>query len=543
MHAPTTTVPQATARTAGAERSGTRRRRAGLPLALRVLLALALPPVELLVELAGRRYRPFLALVRTTPPWLLAALGRWRALRTFEHTRRRVPAYAAFLAERAGAGAGPLRRASLDPLRLRLPETDKDGYVRRWTIPERCVGGELPLRGVAIDESSGSTGTPHNWVRGQDERAVTHTFISHFARYCYGDEPWITINAFSMGAWATGVNLGIAMQRESLVKCTGPDVDKILSTMQVFGTGRRYLVCGYPPFLKRLVDAAAERGFPLAGYRLAGLVGGEGMSEGLRDYLCRTFELVYSGYGATDLEIGMAGETPLSVALRRAARDHPGLRRALFGDDQRLPMVFQYNPLSHHVTVNQAGELVVTITRRNLLSPRIAYNVGDEGGVATYQEVAERARAAGVDLAGLAVAGGPAPLRLPFLWVHGRKDSTVSVMGANLYPEDVERALYDEPELAAVTNSFCLGLVEDADANPRPCFAFELRRPVTPALRRAFEQRVVARVEAMNADFREAMREHPASARPLVELHPLGAGPFAADAGRIKQTRLLRTGC
>jgi phenylacetate-CoA ligase len=525
-------IPQAITRPAAARRSGGRR--PALPLARRVLLALTLPPVELVVGLAGRRYRPFLALVRGTPPRLLAALGRWRALRAFEHARRRVPAYAAFLAERADAAT--------DPLQLRLPETDKDGYVRRWTIPERCVGGALPLRGVAIDESSGSTGTPHNWVRSHRERAVTHTFISHFARYCYGDEPWITVNAFSMGAWATGVNLGVAMQRESLVKCTGPDVDKILSTLQVFGRGRRYLICGYPPFLKHLVDAAAERGFPLAGYRLDALVGGEGMSEGLRDYLCRTFERVYSGYGATDLEIGMAGETPPSVALRRAARDRPGLRRALFGDDQRLPMVFQYNPLSHHVTVNQAGELVVTITRRNLLSPRIAYNVGDEGGVASWREVAERARAAGVDLAGLAGPGGPAPLRLPFLWVHGRKDSTVSVMGANLYPEDVERALYEEPELAAATNSFCLGLVEDADANPRPCFAFELRRPVTPALRQAFEQRVVARVEAINADFREAMREHPAGARPLVELHPLGAGPFAADAGRIKQTRLLRTG-
>jgi phenylacetate-CoA ligase len=536
MHAPmhaATASPHATITTA-ARAAPSSRRRLALPLAHRILLTLALPPVELLVELTGRRYRSFLALVRTTPPWLLATLGRWRARRTYEHARRRVPAYAAFLAERAGA--------TTDPVRLRLPETDKDGYVRRWTIPERCVGGELPLRGVAIDESSGSTGTPHNWVRTHEERAVTHLFISHFARHCYGGEPWITVNAYSMGAWATGVNLGIALQRESLVKCTGPDVDKILSTLEVFGSGRRYLVCGYPPFLKRLIDAAVERGFPLADYRLAGLVGGEGMSEGLRDYLHRRFEVVYSGYGATDLEIGMAGETPLSVAVRRAARDDEGLRRALFGDDQRLPMLFQYNPLSHHVTVNQAGELVVTITRRNLLSPRIAYNVGDEGGVATYRELAERARAAGVDLAGLAGADGPATLRLPFLWVFGRKDSTVSVMGANLYPEDVEQALYAEPELAAVTNSFCLGVVDDEDANPRPCFAFEVRHPITPALRQGFERRIIARVEAMNADFREAMREHAAVARPLVELHPLGGGPFAADGGRIKQTRLLRAG-
>jgi phenylacetate-CoA ligase len=496
-----------------------------------LLLRLALPPVERGVELAGRGYRPFLALVGTCPPRLLAAFGRWRAQRTFDHARRAVPAYAAFLGEH---GPG-------DPARLALPETDKANYVRRYPIPQRCVGGRLPARGVAIDESSGSTGVPHNWVRTLEERAVTHTFISHFARYCYGDEPWVTVNAFSMGAWATGLNVGAALQRESAVKCTGPDVGKVLGTLEVLGRRHRYLVCGYPPFLKHLVDTAAERGFPLADYRLAGLVGGEGMSEGLRDYLGRAFDPVYSGYGATDLEIGMAGETPLTVALRRAARDDERLRRALFGDDPRLPMLFQYNPLSHHITANGDGELVVTITRDNLLSPRIAYNVHDEGGVATFDELRARLLAAGRDLAELVPAGRRRPLRLPLLWVYGRADSTVSVMGANVYPEDLEQALYEEPDLAAAANSFCLGLHEEPDGTPRPRFAFEVAAwAATPELRHEFERRIVARVAAMNADFGQALHEHPASARPVVELYPLGQGPFAADAGRIKQTRLVR---
>ena len=64
---------------------------------------------------------------------------------------------------------------------------------------------------VATDESSGSTGTPYNWVRSLQERRASHQFVSHFARYGFGDEPWITINAFSMGAWATGINMGIAL--------------------------------------------------------------------------------------------------------------------------------------------------------------------------------------------------------------------------------------------------------------------------------------------------------------------------------------------
>ena len=37
-------------------------------------------------------------------------------------------------------------------------------------------------------------------------------------------------------------------------------------------------------------------------------------------------------------------------------------------------------------------------------------------------------------------------LRLPLLYVHGRSDSTVSVHGANIYPEDVEWGLGEAPD-------------------------------------------------------------------------------------------------
>jgi hypothetical protein len=48
-------------------------------------------------------------------------------------------------------------------------------------------------------------------------------------------------------------------------------------------------------------------------------------------------------------------------------------------------------------------------------------------------------------------------------------------------------------------------------------------------------------VHRVNADFRTAMAEHAASVTPVIELHPPGSGPFAADQTRIKQIRLVRT--
>jgi len=344
-----------------------------------------------------------------------------------------------------------------------------------------------------------------------------------------------------MGAWATGVNMGIALQRNSMVKNTGPDMNKIFHTLDFFGPGYRYLVCGYPPFLKHMIDVAVERRFPLGKYRLMAVLGGEGNSEGLRDYLYQCFNPVYSGYGATDIEIGIAGETPLSLAIRREARTNHTLRDALFGADSRLPMLFQYDPLMHHIETNNQGELIFTITRLNILSPRIRYNIHDEGGVAPYAALRARALAAGVDLERLPAEAGARRFRLPFLWIYGRKDSTISVMGANIYPEDIEQCLCDEPELARVTHSFCLSLDEGSGANVRPCFSFAIRAEITTELQEAFDHRITARLKALNADFREATKEYAASATPLTRLFPLGSGPFSADGARIKQARLVWT--
>jgi phenylacetate-CoA ligase len=490
-----------------------------------LLVRVALAPVDPMLRFIGIRYRAFFWVICHLPPRFLALLGRLRAQRAVEHARRRVPGYARYWGTAVG------ERVQIGD--LDVPTTDKRTYVLPFPIEQRCVGGSLEGPSVAVDESSGSTGTPFNWVRGAEERRATHVFISHFARYCFGDEPFVTVNAFSMGAWATGVNMGVALERNGMVKNTGPDADKVFSTLEFLGTGRRYLICGYPPFLKHLIDVAAERGFPLDRYRLMGLVGGEGMSEGLRDYLRPHFDPVYSGYGATDIEIGMAGETPLTVAIRRLAREDPSLAADLFGDDSRLPMLFQYNPLQHEVSVTPDGELVFTISRLEVLAPRIAYNIHDEGGAAPCADVLEVVRRHGHDLSGIGV------VPLPMLWVFGRKDSTISVMGANLYPEDVEAALYDCAGLAVLTQSFCLGSHEQSGGTIRPLLCFEIRQEPDEALQLRFATEIEARLVAINADYRQASREHPAAMKPVVRLYRRGEGPFAADARKIKQTRMV----
>lgn len=450
-----------------------------------------------------------------------------RAKKAYFHARKHVPAYRKFTQSFIDNG-------------LPVPETDKSNYITKYSMPERCLDGEMGRHWHLIDESSGSTGQPFNWIRSARERRESHYFISYFARYCFGSEPWITLNAFSMGAWATGLNMGIALQRNSLVKNTGPDMDKIIQTIEYFGKEYQYLILGYPPFLKHLIDYANTKSFQLSDYRLMALVGGEGMSEGLRDYLLPVFKKVYSGYGATDLEIGMSGETPVAVAIRRLARNNKEVRVALFGEDPRLPMLFQYNPLMHYLELNAQQELVCTITRTSLLSPRIRYNVHDEGGLARYDEMADKLRILGFDIDEMSVAaGGRRKLRLPFLWIYGRKDATISVMGANIYPEDIEQCVYGHAELATYVRSYCLSLSEDEKSNVHPLIMLELNGTVFPPPSLDVSEIIRSGLFALNADYREAYAEYPDALMPVVHFHAEGTGPFVQDHGRIKQRRLL----
>ena len=489
-------------------------------------ITLALSDVAL--RILAREFGSMRWTLERTAPAVSSALSEARALRTAREAARRVPAY-----------RGHLESHGLDPSRIatlrELPETDKASYIDANPLPTRCLDGRLPLVGTTIDESSGSTGTPYNWVRSRKERDHVRRMIGFFARYSFGDEPLVVLNAFSMGAWATGMTTAIALERNGLVKATGPHVDKIIGTMRELGPGHRYLIVGYPPFLKLLIDEGETRGFEWSAYRMHALLGGEGNSEGLRDYLLRRFESVVSGYGATDVEIGLAAETPVTVALRRLALERREIAEALFGATDRVPMVFQYNPMLHHVETNAGGELLFTVCRSGTLSPKVRYNVHDEGGVLRDDELRRRLAHFGVTPESLAPAGFGRLVRMPYLFVFGRADSTVSVMGANIYPGDVEGGIYADASLAAHVRSFRLTLLEERPGETRPMVSVELERAEPSSeLTRALATRIQAHLLGTNTDYREAAGEYPELMVPVVRLFAAGSGPFEGSGERIK---------
>src|SRR5438552_12129301 len=242
------------------------------------------------------------------------------------------------------------------------------------------------------------------------------------------------------------------------------------------------------------------------------------------------------------------------AAFRGMARSRPDVRDALFGEDPRLQMVFQYNPLIHYLETNVLGEVLCTVSRLDLMSPRIRYNVHDAGGLLSFGTVRRALASAGLDIRHLEAcpeAMGPRgelpwsePLPLPFVYVFGRRDATVSVMGANIYPEDLESIIYGEPQLARDLQSFLLTIAQDESETPRPGIALELQPGVEFDVPRLDQVSALIRdgLRRLNLDYREAYGEYPTAMEPVVTAHPLGSGPFAGDIGRIKPRRIAVSG-
>ena len=445
---------------------------------------------------------------------VLWRFGTWRLWLAVEQARKHVPAYRRLLGEH---GDPRVRVRRLVPDFSTLPITDKENYVRRFSTEERCRDGHLPHRGVVIDESSGTSGRPSNWVRGPDERADVRKLLQLDLRHVFGARPLFIVNAFALGPWATGMAVSMGTVDVAVLKSVGPDVGKIEATLRQFGPRYRYLVLGYPPFLKQLVDEAP---IDWSEYMCAAVVGGEGMSEALRSYLLRRFRAVYSSFGAADLDINIAAESDFTIALSRLLAERPELGGALkLPSHSSLPMVFQYNPLDYVIETNEAGELVISVCRAGTTAPKIRYNLHDLGCVVRFREV-ERA------LAKLDLRPGDLAERhldFPLLFHYGRSDSTVAFYGSNVAPSDVEEVVYSLPELAERVRSFALRLGEDEDANKTLAFAFEL----ASRRRAAGGYRVNAR----------AVPRSPGRGQP-----GLPRGRTLHSAGQGTDTRVLRIG-
>lgn len=460
-------------------------------------------------------------------------LGVWRAWANFYRAYARVPAYRQYIDGLGGRPEILLDHVTVPDL-TSIPEMDKDSYVKKYGQEERLQGGKLPSRGVMVDESSGSSGTPTSWVRGYTERMIIKQMMQMtFERIVGEDETIFILNAFALGAWATGMNVAISLTDTTILKSTGPNLDKIINTINEFGPRFRYVVMGYPPFLKTMAD---DPRLDWSKFTIDAAFGGEGVSESLRGYLLKKFRRVMGSYGASDLEVNMALESELTIKLRQALLSDDRLRQAIIRTEYGVtPMIFQYNPLAYHLEENTKGELVATISRPYNISPKIRYNIHDRGHVVRFGELKRILKQLGHE--DVLKTGGRV-FDLPLLFIYGRSDMTIEYYGAKVTPDSLREILFGLDELASSLSTFRLISFEDDKHNKRMEVAVELREGATLAVApEALATTVFEKLALLNGDFLNAWkRTATAENMPGLTVHAYNTGPFEGGQQRLKNT-------
>jgi phenylacetate-CoA ligase len=142
-----------------------------------------------------------------------------------------------------------------------------------------------------------------------------------------------------------------------------------------------------------------------------------------------------------------------------------------------------------------------------------------------FDEVVAICRSFGLDPDAVPRPFGRPLIRMPFLHVHGRTDATISYMGANIYPEDVEqRAARGPGHGRAAGLPSALEVRDRADGAVRPCVHVERLDGVTDdaELAETLRRRIVHRLATNSRDFHAALGEDPLVGRHRRRVPPAG---------------------
>lgn len=487
--------------------------------------------------------------------------GEQRAIEVARTAFRRTSAYPKFLADR-GWPRSPI--TTLDDFG-RLPLTDKHSYVDRYDLSELTLDANL-ASAYTIERSSGHSGGSYYWLRLPEEDAMFPLYLEHAFTQFYGIERTSTLIliTLALGTWTSGEKMAQALREVAAtgryrltVMAPGTDLDEILEIVADLAPHYgQIVIVGYPPFLKSVIDEGTRRGIPWDTLNVRLGLGGEGYSEQWRIHMGKLLGVdatkdllaISGGYGAADIGMSIGREYPLTVLIRQLCLNDRALARALFRDpavrNGTLPGLVQYNPATSHVE-EVDGELVFTVLSG---IPLVRYNIHDRGTVLPFDTTMELLRDHGYDVhARLSELGyGREQVwQLPFFTVFGRSDGTVSIVGANVFPENVQSVLSEHSDSDIVT--FRLSVRSSADFSQRLHIDMEHHRTdllesELAGLSDRYHSMLVSGLRRINQDFRDAHQDNPQCADPVVTIHPRGTGPFSGAAG-IKHHYTEATSC
>ncbi|MFA5290775.1 MAG: hypothetical protein WC385_00450 [Candidatus Paceibacterota bacterium] len=452
-----------------------------------------------------------------------------RALDLFHRAAEQVPAYKNFLA-----------RHKINHKKIKtwndfqkVPTINKKNYLRYYPYRELFWDGN-PAKNSNYTSTTGSTGEPFYFPREKKldwQGSLIHErFLNSFS-----DEKTSTlvIVAFGMGVWIGGLITysGYEITRDrskNKISIITPGLNKneIFSALKKLSPlFDQTIICGYPPFVKDVVDEAIADGIDLPKLKVKFSFAAESFTEGFRDYLAEHAGLsnkyleTINVYGSADIG-AMAAETPLSILARELATSDKKLFNDVFGGIEKTPTFAQFNP--EFISFEEDhGEIV--LTGDNTI-PLIRYTIGDNGGVISFADLKDKFKANGLDLKKEATKAGIIDqiTELPFVYVYERKDLSTTIYGLNVFPEFIKDALL-RPELAKYCTgkmAMCTKFNNEQDQYLEINVEMKKQVKASVALRHKVQKTVLENLLKKSSEYRELYRFIGNRALPKIVLWP-----------------------
>ncbi len=375
-------------------------------------------------------------------------------LSIFKNASNKVPAYKTFLQQHSVDVTTIQEVGDIE----RIPSITKQNYLRTYPWQELCVDGSFAGKSLVLTATSGSTGEPFYIPHADAVRQAHKYFMRQFIEHSGLDsrKSTLVIGCFGMGVWIGGLLTYEAFRRISedgwplTVITPGVNKKEIFDALKHVGASYEQLIlCGYPPFIKDIIDEGSSHDIEWKRWDMRVVCAAEAFSEKFRDYLIQktgiknTYRSVINIYGSAELGT-MATETPLTILLRRLAIKNTVLYEKLFKIAHRLPTLVQFVPNIIAFEQDHKGALYAT---GGTALPFIRYNIGDNGGVFSYDDAVRLCREVGIDLVAEAEQAGIVNTidELPFVYLYERADLSTKLYGAIVYPEHVKNGL-QQPE-------------------------------------------------------------------------------------------------
>ncbi|MEO8785046.1 MAG: hypothetical protein ABI221_01860 [Candidatus Saccharimonadales bacterium] len=470
--------------------------------------------------------------------------GEKMALKLFHDMSVRVPAYKDFLSKN---GVNPRSIRGIDDFKS-IPTINKDNYLRQYSRQDLCWDGKFAERSWVISTTSGSTGEPFYFPRTnlQDDYYALTAELYLRENFQIQHKKTLYIDAFAMGAWIGGLFTYEAIKRVAdkgyALSIITPGINKseVISSVKKLGRDFDQVIIGcYPPIMRDIIDLGIDEGLDWADYNLGIVHSAEGFSEEFRDYIIdhakldNPYTTNVNHYGTVDLGT-MSHETPLSIFVRRQAVHDHKLFKALFGDINKQPTLTQFLPEMFYF--EQENDSVICSSYGGL--PLVRYDLKDHGGVTTLKKIEHEYKQVGRDLAAEWKEAhiGQTVWNLPFVYLYERSDFSVTFSGAQIYPEEIKRALLDKSIRDRVTSKLTMIAGYDAEAQNYLEVHVELRNGIEASreLTDLVTKLIVQSLLKENSEYRVLYGEYGAKLHPRVSLWSHGHELHFGGRGKQK---------